>query len=335
MVGKEELKAVKRVIKSRNLSGYKGSISGFYGGPEIHALEKIWAKYFEVKHAIACNSATSGLWMACQAIGLKAGDEVIVTPWSMTCSASMPLLFGAIPVFADIEPDYYCLDPKSVEEKITEKTKAIIIVDLFGMPYDADAINRLARKHNIVVIEDAAQAAGAKYKDYYAGTLGDIGVYSLNVHKHIQCGEGGIVVTDDDVMAHRLRLAMNHGEAVENDISGPYQNIAGMNLRMTELSAAVAREQLKKLEKIIKVYQQYANYFNIPVREGCTSAYYKFASKTTKWNPEPALFNFKEHYIKPIYLMPLFESLGYKEGLCPRCEFLDKVIKISWFKEVI
>jgi len=334
MIGKEELKAVQRVIKSGNLSGYKGSLSGFNGGPEIQALEKEWAEYFHVKHAVACNSATSGLWMACQAIGLKAGDEVIVSPWSMTCSASMPILFGAIPVFADIEPDYYCLDPKSVEERITDKTKAIIVVDLFGMPYDVPAISKLAFKHKLFIIEDAAQAAGAKYNDRYAGTFGSIGVYSLNVHKHIQCGEGGIAVTDDDELALRLRLAMNHGEAVENDTVDPYQNIVGMNLRMTELSAAVAREQLKKLDGIIKYYQEAAKLFDIKVRPECTSAYYKFASKHQTLGLTDKIST-KDHYITPIYKMPLFKSLGYKDGLCPVCERLDEIIKIAWFKDPV
>ena len=208
MIGKEEREAVLRVMERGTLSGYKGNWSeDFYGGPEIRALEQEWATYFGVKHAIACNSATSGLWAALTAIGLQkpniklksimhmtvneacTGDyepeEVIVSPWSMTCSASMPLHFGAMPIFADIEPNYYCLDPKSVEERITESARAIIVVDLFGQPYNTDAINEIAERkgkeygHKIYVIEDAAQAAGAKYKVLHINrTKGIIGLYN-------------------------------------------------------------------------------------------------------------------------------------------------------------
>jgi dTDP-4-amino-4,6-dideoxygalactose transaminase len=363
MLGKEERDAVLRVIESGVLSGYRGSFGPwFYGGEEIKALEKEWAEYFHVKHAIACNSATSGLWLACAAIGLKPWiwnskvrnydpdlQEVIVSPYSMTCSASIPLHFGAMPVFADIEPDYFCLSPKSIESKITPNTKAIIAVDLFGQPYDADAINAIAKKHGIMVIEDAAQAAGAKYKGKYAGTLGDIGVYSLNVHKHVQCGEGGIIVTDNDDIAMQIRLYMNHAEAVVNDIfikengipihNGNWLKMAGMNMRMTELSAAISREQLKKLSAILAVYQENAKYFPIKARPECTSAFYKYAFtapyEMANENSNNEFLNIKRHYITPIYQMPLFKQLGYDQHQCPTCEEVEKNIVLAWFKNPV
>jgi len=373
MIGKEELEAVTRVIKSGQLSGYTGNWSdSFYGGTEIRALEKEWAEYFGVKHAIAVNSNSSGLWCACGAVlgtptprhmqskngGLNSSDEVclmlgecICTPYSMTISASVPLHFGAKPVFADIEPDYFCLDPRSIEEKITERTKAIIVVDLFGQPYDADAINAIAKKHNLIVIEDAAQAPGAKYKGRYAGTLGDIGVFSLNFHKHIQCGEGGMVVTDNDELAFKIRLLMNHSEAVINDMSkiidhAPdfrdmnmyHDNIGlvGMNLRMTELQAAVAREQLKKLDGIVKKYQEYAEHFPVKVRPDCEHSFYRYAFTGVDvtdelWND--SIVNFKRGYITPLYKMPLFKHLGYANNLCPTCEDVEKNIVLAWLKE--
>jgi len=393
-IGSEEKAAVMRVLDSGCLSGYKGNWSeAFYGGPEIKALEREWCEYFGVKHAIAVNSATSGLWAACAAIGLSPcseiekiykqespvqyyyPSEVIVSPYSMTCSASIPLHFGAKPVFADIEEDYYCLDPASVEAAITERTKAIIVVALFGQPADFDELNRIASEygqkygHKIYVIEDAAQAIGAKYKGRYAGTLGDIGVFSLNRHKHIQCGEGGVVVTDDDELAFKVRLAMNHGEAVLNDMVGKSVNetssilltisrsvnLVGLNLRMTELQAAIAREQLKKLEGILQTVRDYAQYFNVKVRPGCVHAYYRYVVQDEKllWaannafkNPQCVYLNIpvankygmrevtlKHHYITPLFKMPLFKSLGYDQHCCPVCERVEENIVLAWLKE--
>ena len=361
MFDDNEKQAITRVMERGILSGYKGNGGeDFFGGNEVKALEREWSEHFKVKHAIAVNSATSGLWAACNAIGLKEHltdiwegsygyadsyyyDEIIVSPYSMTCSASMPLLFKAKPVFADIEEDYYCLDPKSIEERITERTKAIIVVDLFGQCYDRNVINEIAERkgkeygHNIYVIEDAAQAVGAMYKDKYAGTLGDIGVFSLNVHKPINCGEGGIVVTDDDELAMKIRLSMNHAEAVNNDLKNDnYNLLVGMNLRMTELQAAIAREQLKKLDGIVEEAQDYSKFFDdVKVRPGCTHAFYRYVWECNEHNDLSILrniFNFKKHYINPIYKMPLFKALGYQDGLCPMCEKINRDIMLVWLK---
>jgi len=247
-IGKEEEDAALRVIRSGVLSKYLGSWhEDFYGGPEVRALESEWAAYFNVKHAIAVNSATSALYCAVGAVGIGPGDEVIVSPYTMSASATAALIYNAIPVFADIEEDYFCLSPESVEKRITERTKAIIVVDIFGQPYDADRINAIAKTHGLYVIEDSAQAPGAKYKGKWAGTLGDIGIISLNYHKHIQTGEGGILVTDNDELAEKLRLIRNHAEAVvEAKGFSTLVNMIGFNYRMTEIEAAIAREQFKK-----------------------------------------------------------------------------------------
>ena len=264
VIGKEEERAVIIVLRSGVLSRYLGAWhEDFYGGEEVRAFEKEWAKYFGVKHAIACNSASTALQMAVGAAGIGPGDEVIVSPYSMTISATAPLFYGAIPVFADVEKDYFCLDPKSVEERISKKTKAIIAVDIFGQPYDADKINKIAKKHGLIVIEDCAQAPGAKYGGKFAGTLGDIGVYSLNYHKHIHTGEGGVMVTNDDVLAERARLIRNHAESVV----GPkgeknLVNMLGSNYRMTELAAAIGRAQLKKLKGLVDKRVTNVNYIN-------------------------------------------------------------------------
>jgi dTDP-4-amino-4,6-dideoxygalactose transaminase len=252
-IGKEELSAVKEVFKSNVFSRFLGCWhEDFFGGPQVQASEKEWAEFFNVKHAIAVNSATSALYCAVGAIGTEPFDEIIVSPYTMSASATAPLIYNAIPIFADVEPDYFGLDVDSIETRITDRTRAIIVVDIFGQPYDAGRINALAKKHNLKIIEDCAQAPYAKLNGKFAGTLGDVGVYSLNYHKHIHCGEGGILVTNNDELADRLRLIRNHAEAiVEEKGQSNLINMIGFNYRMTEIEAAIARFQLKKLPSLV------------------------------------------------------------------------------------
>jgi perosamine synthetase len=286
-IGTEEEQAVARVLKSGILSQYLGCWhENFYGGPEVQAFEKEWAHFFGVKHAIAVNSATSALYAAVGASGIQPGDEIIVSPCTMTASAIAPLIYNAIPVFADIEEDYLCLDPASVEKNITPHTKAIIVVDICGQPYDVEKINAIAKKHNLIVIEDCAQAPGALYKKQLAGTCADMGIFSLNYHKHIHTGEGGVLVTDNDVLAERVRMIRNHAEAVADDRNFETQaNMLGFNYRMPEIEAAMGREQLKKLPQLIKERIKNVEYLEsklskIPclkmakVREHCSHVYY-------------------------------------------------------------
>jgi len=347
-IGKEEKKAVNRVLDSGILSRFLGCWDrDFYGGHEIQTLENEWEKYFRVKHAIAVNSCTSGLYCAVGAVGVEPGQEIIVSPYTMSASATAALIFNAVPVFADIEEDYFCLDSESVEKKITSRTKAIIVVDIFGLPYDADTINKIAKKHGIFVIEDCAQAPGALYKDRFAGTLGNIGVYSLNYHKHIHCGEGGIVVTNDDKLAEKVRLIRNHAEAVVEDKKvTELANMIGFNFRMTEIEAAIVRSQLHKLKKLLRERQENSDYFtrhisDIPVlkvpkvRPGCTHVYYAYPMK---FNEDIASISRKRFveavsaelvpvksglimslgYAKPLYLQPMYQKkIAYGSSGCP------------------
>ncbi|RKX93175.1 MAG: DegT/DnrJ/EryC1/StrS family aminotransferase, partial [Spirochaetes bacterium] len=340
-VGSEEKLAVGRVIDSGILSNFLGSWHpNFYGGKEVQSLEKEWAEYFGVKYAIAVNSCTSGLYCAVGAIGVEPGDEIIVSPYTMSASATAPLIFNAIPVFADIEEEYFCLDSEAVEKVISSKTRAIIVVDIFGQPYDVKKINRIAKKYGLYIIEDCAQAPYAKYKNKFAGTLADIGVFSLNCHKHIQCGEGGIVVTNNRKLAERIRLIRNHAEAVVKDRRiKDISNMIGFNFRMTELEAAVARCQLKKLDRFVKqrvkncnyIYSQLKDISAIkipPVREGCSHVYYiqpfKFneeiagisrdvfikavqAELTVTEKIENYGVKIWAGYCKPLYLLPLYQ----------------------------
>jgi len=354
----KEIEAIQRVMEKGRLSCYRANDGDcFYGGPEIQALEKEWAKKFNTKHAIVCNSATSGLFIACGAANIK-GGEVIVSPYTMTCSATMPLAWDATPVFSDVESDYFCIDADCVEKLITSKTKAIIAVSIFGQVFNPK-IMEIAEKHNLIVIEDAAQAIGSEIIKYnfgldpvmneisgpkYAGTLGDIGVYSLNFGKHITAGEMGVIVTDNDELANKCRLLMNHGEAVQNDYPESkilYPELFGFNLRATELTAAIARVQLAKFDYLLEKRLANVKYLNkalkdIPaitpakIRGNCTHSYYVQAFK---WS-DKALHRDKyinavkaeltaratrdgegvyigNGYIKPINRMPVFKSRGY------------------------
>ena len=352
VIGEEEKAAVNRVLESGVLSRFLGSWhEDFYGGPEVRAFEKEWAEYFKVKHAIAVNSATAGIYSAVGAIGAGLGDEIIVSPYSMSVSATAPLIYNAIPVFADIEEDYFCLSPESVEERITERTKAIIVVDIFGQPYDADKINTIAKKHNLYVIEDCAQAPGASYKGKFAGTLGDIGIYSLNYHKHIHTGEGGVVVTDNDELADKIRLIRNHAEAVvEAKGYNSLINMLGFNYRMTEIEAAIGREQLKKLPRLIDERLKNIEYLEkglpeipclevVKVRPECKHVYYvhpvKFNQRVAGIHRDKFIEAVRAElmptelretegvkvgggYVKPLYLQPLYQNkIAYGNSGCP------------------
>jgi len=259
-IGVEEIAAVTKFITKEDvlLSGFRGNnTDAFWGGPQVRKFEADLGKYLDCSQVLAVNSCTSALHIACGAIGLKPGDQVIVTPWSMSCSATAPMVYGAIPVFADIEKDFFCLDPESVESKITDRTKAIIVVDLFGLPYDVERINAIAEKHNLYVIEDAAQALGSEYNGKKSGTLGHIGCFSFTQGKHLTCGEGGAIVTADKDLYLKCASLRNHVEAHTNGMTDLQLvkycgvSMAGYNMRMTELNAVIMQEQLKKLNKYI------------------------------------------------------------------------------------
>ncbi|MEO8211538.1 MAG: DegT/DnrJ/EryC1/StrS family aminotransferase, partial [bacterium] len=235
-IGEEEKKAVMKVLDSGNLSQFVGYWNkDFYGGPMVRQFEKEWAEAIGVEHCISVNSNTSGLFACIGACDIGPGDEVIVSPYTMTAGAIAPLIYGAVPVFADIDEDTFCLDPKSIEENITPRTKAILVVHIGGHPTDMDEVMAIARKHNLKVIEDCAQSPMSVYKGRNVGTIGDVGVFSLNYHKHIHTGEGGMITTNNPKIAEKLELIRNHGEAVvEGKKVQDMWNTYGFNYRMTE-----------------------------------------------------------------------------------------------------
>ena len=289
-IGEEEISAVEEVLKSGTLSKFLGEWHpDFYGGSRVNEFENDCKSFFNVKHAITVNSWTSGLTCCVGSIGIEPGDEVIVTPWTMCASASSILHWNAIPVFADIESKTYNLDPKSIEKNITKYTKAIMVADIFGHSANMKEIMKIAKNNNLKVISDTAQSPGAFYKGKYAGTLADVGGFSLNYHKHIHTGEGGIIVTNDDLIAENCRLIRNHAEAVVGPKSHKnLSNMLGYNYRLGEIESAIGIIQLKKLPDLIKKRQEVAsrlskglsalNGLKLPfIEENCSHVYYVYA----------------------------------------------------------
>jgi len=288
-IGDEEVLAAKEVVQSGILSQFLGEWDAdFYGGPKVKEFENNWSEFFNIKHSVSVNSNTSGLMVALGAIGLEPGDEVIVSPWTMSASATSILVWNAIPVFADIEPDTFNLDPVSIEKNITKFTKAIVVTNIFGHAAKLNEIMSIAEKYNLKVIEDNAQAPGAKYHESFTGCVSDIGVFSLNYHKHIHTGEGGMCVTNNDILAERMQLIRNHAEAV---VDGKgiknLTNMIGFNFRMGEIEAAIGVEQLKKLPSIISEKINWSNHISEglvnlkglktpTVKEHCSHVYYTY-----------------------------------------------------------
>jgi dTDP-4-amino-4,6-dideoxygalactose transaminase len=365
-IGAEEKAAVLEVLESGVLSRFVGVWGpDFLGGPRVRGLEAAWAEYFGAGYAVAMNSATSGLYAAVGAARIGPGDEVIVSPYTMSASAAAAVVYGAVPIFADIDPETFCLDPASVRRCVTPRTRAILAVDLFGHPAAWDELRAIGREHGLVLIEDAAQAPGARLGGRYAGTLGDLGVFSLNYHKTIHCGEGGVVVTDDRDLAERLRLIRNHGEAVVQ-ASGTTDlvNLVGFNYRMTEIEAAIATEQLKKLESLVVPRVEAAAYLterlahfpgiHPPVtRPAVRHGFYVYplrfdaqAAGMSRRDFAGALraegIPVHEGYVEPLYRQPMYrEGVGfgragfpfrqpgqpaaaYPDGLCPVAERMHR-----------
>ena len=253
----EEIREIEKVLKSGWVAGQ---------GPKNKELETAFAKYIGVKYAVCVSSCTTALHLALLALGVGKGDEVIVPDFTYPATAYAVLYTGATPVFVDITQDTYNIDVKKIEEKITPKTKAIIPVHLFGLCADMDPILEIAKKHNLKVIEDAACAAGSKYKDKFAGSIGDVGCVSFHARKGITSGEGGIVTTNDEKVAETVRslscfgVESAHSRADEFHI--PEFTKLGYNYKLSDIAAAIALIQLKRAENFIKKRNELANYYN-------------------------------------------------------------------------
>lgn len=352
-IGAEEEAAAIAVIRDGVLSKFLGAWSpDFFGGPQVQALEREWENFFHIAHATTVNSATSGLYAAMGAAGVGPGDEVVVSPYTMSASAACILGYNAVPVFADVDPQTFCITASTILQVLSKRTKAVVVVDLFGHPADFDPIMALARDHKLVVIEDAAQAPGAFYKGRNAGTLAHMGVYSLNYHKTIHTGEGGVVVTDSESYHERVQLIRNHAEnVIDQRDYHDLVNMLGFNYRMTEIEAAIGRQQLKKLETLVRQRCENAAYLDeglkhiagisAPYRaENVQHGYYVYAIKYDHniFGVDRKIFaeavraegiSINEGYVRPIYLQSIYQKkILYGGTGCPfTCpHYLGRVI---------
>lgn len=319
----------------------------FILGEASKEFEKNLAEYNGVKHALGCASGTDALQLAMMAHGIGAGDEIISVPMTFIATIEVMILLGAKPVFVDVDHKTYCIDPNQIEAKITEKTKAIVPVHLYGQAADMDLIMDIAKKHNLVVIEDCAQAIGATYKDRQTCTLGDIGCISFFPGKNMGAyGDGGAVLTNDDEIAEKIRMIRVHGSASK------YRHLLlGINSRLDSIQAAVLNVKLKYIDQWNAKRGQHAARYTEMLRElddvvfpytpdYNTHTYHQY---TLQVFDRTGLQNFlKEkgvatgiHYPIPLHLQPAFASLGYKEGDFPVSEQISShVISLPMYPEL-
>lgn len=361
VIGEAERGAVLDVLDEGRLSTFVASAGEhFLGGRRIRQFEQEFADHHQTPYAVAFNSATAALHAAVVACGVDPGQEVIVPPYTFTSTATCALMHGAVPVFADVEPDTFCLDPKATEALVSPLTRALIPVHLFGQPAALDELLDVARRHRIRLIEDCAQAPGAMYRGRKVGTLGDCGIFSFQETKNLMTGEGGMLITEDAEIAEIARLIRNHGEAVvpAGQARTYRSEILGWNYRMTEFEAALGRVQLRGLHAHNRARQLLAAHVTRglaglpglrvpPVREESDHVYYVYPLlyDATVWGVPRARFveavaaegiPISGGYVKPLYLSPLYQerrawafrayqgAARYEEGLCPVTEQLHR-----------
>lgn len=329
-LGEEELKVAAEVLQSGQLRE----------GKYAREFEKRMSEWTGVKHAIAASSGTAALHLAYASV-LKPGDEVLVPAFTFVATASMVAACGARPVFCDIDPETWLMDPKEIEAKITPKTRAIVPVHLFGNVCDMDAIRKIAAKHKLAIIGDAAQSLGSRYQNQDPAQFADLTCFSFYPTKNITTGEGGLVVTSDDRLAEKIRLLKSHGEGEK------YTHVlVGFNYRMTELEAAIGVEQLKKLGRFLSrrraIVAQYTEFFAKQAcfeiqktTQGCEHAHNYFSVRIRPRQISVSRDEFIRllqeagipcavHYPKPLNLQPCFEA--YAKGPLKHSEALAKQI---------
>lgn len=313
-------------------------------GPKIAEFEQTVADYVGAKYAVAISNGTSALHAACFAAGIGPGDEVITTPLTFAASANCVLYCGGTPVFADVDPKTYNIDPEDIRRKITDRTKAIIAVHLAGQPCDMDAIHSIAREHGLIVIEDGAHALGSVYKGKKVGSMSDMTTFSFHPVKPITTGEGGMIVTDNEDFYKKMILFRSHGITRDDSMmtrnDGPwfYQQFnLGYNYRITDIQCALGCSQMKKLDRFLarrkeivaRYNEAFADCDNIitPYQLSDTeSGWHLYIVQVKKCDRRQVFENMREngigvnvHYI-PVYMHPYYQEHGYENVHCANAE---------------
>lgn len=350
LIDEDDIQAVVDVLKSDYLTT----------GPAVKDFEDNVATYVGAKYAVAFSNGTAALHGACFAAGIGEGDEVITTPMTFAASANCVLYQGGKPIFADIDQKTYNIDPNEIRKKITSNTKAIIPVDFTGQPVDLDEINNIASEHNLIVIEDAAHAIGATYKNAKIGSIADMTMFSFHPVKHITTGEGGIITTNNKDFYDKLIQFRTHG--ITRDASllkknhGPWyyeMQFLGYNYRMTDIQATLGVSQLNKLDQFVERRRDIVKQYNLAFHslKGINTPY-QHSNGDSSWHLYIIKLNkdllsidrkhFFEalrqenigvnvHYI-PVHLQPFYQELGYKKGDYPNAEELyEKIITLPLF----
>lgn len=348
-IDEDDIKAVVETLRSDFLTT----------GPKVEEFEKCVADYVGAKYAVAISNGTAALHAACFAAGIGEGDEVITTPITFAASSNSALYCGGKPVFADIDPVTYNIDPEDIRRKITERTKAIVAVHYTGQPCDMDSIHKIAKEHNLIVIEDAAHALGAEYKGNKIGSMSDMTTFSFHPVKHITTAEGGMIMTNNKELFDKLILFRTHGITRDPKLlsrdegSWYYEQIdLGYNYRITDIQCALGISQMRRLDDFVakrrEIAKRYDKAFsenpNIVVpfqKEGCNNSYHLYVIQVKNVNRRQVFEELRAsgigvnvHYV-PVYTFPYYREHGYEAVTCKHAEELYKnIISIPMYPDL-
>lgn len=351
-IDNDDIAAVEAVLKSDYLTQ----------GPAVEEFEKALAAYCDSTYAVVVSNGTTALHAAYVAMDLKEGDEVITSPVTFPATSNAALWQGAHPVFVDIDPRTGNIDAEKIEEKITTKTRAIAPIDYTGRPVDLDRIQEIAKKHNLIVVEDACQALGGSYKGKKVGSVSDLTVFSFHPVKSITTGEGGAILTNNENFYKRMKKFITHGITktdFENPTHGPWyfeMQMLGNNYRLTDMQAALGLSQLKKLDSFIEKRRALVKRYNeafqnisafqtpLPDTQDIQSAWHLYVIelqnewKTKRREMVEYLRNngvgAQIHHI-PVHLHPYYQSLGFKQGDLPLAEnFYNGIISLPLYPDL-
>lgn len=345
-IDEEDIKGVVDVLRSDYVTT----------GPAVVEFERKVADYVGAKYAVAVSNGTAALHIACLAAGIGEGDEVITTPVTFAASANCALYCGAKPVFVDIDPDTYNIDPRKIEDKITTSTKAIIAVHFTGQPCQMDEIHAIGKKYNLLVIEDAAHGLGADYKGKKVGSMSDMTTFSFHPVKHITTGEGGMVLTNNKDLYEKLILYRGHGITREEDLMTEnqggwyYQQLAlGYNYRITDIQCALGISQMNKLDDFVTRRREIAKCYTealkdieglkLPKQEtGCNNSWHLYVIQILNKDRKEVFDALRRknigvnvHYI-PVYKHPYYQNNGYAHVHCENAEkYYERAISIPMY----